>query len=130
MEFKKGMSWKACHDEKKNLYTAETWSMGSGDLYEIDASIYNRLTKGIKDSEATSLISEGRHLYMSVNDRCGPPYTVVFDDDYMEICPWFGKKDVGKKWSEEMTDAAVEIFESEKKNREQRRKKRAERSEK
>ena len=33
-------------------------------------------------------------------------------------------------WSEELTDAAVELFESEKANREQRRKKREERNKK
>ena len=33
----------------------------------------------------------------------------------------------GKVWPDELTDAAVEIFESEKNNREQRRKKREER---
>ena len=66
--------------------------------------------------------------YDEKTDRCGPPYTIVFDDDYALCCPWMGKtKPVGKTWSDDMTDAAVELFESEKKNRAQRRKKRAER---
>lgn len=25
---------------------------------------------------------------MSVNDRCGPPYHIVFDQNYRELCPW------------------------------------------
>ncbi len=66
---------------------------------------------------------EGRHLYMSVNDRCGPPYTVVFDSDYETLCPWAKAIKNGRVWSDELTDAAVEIFDSEKNNREQRRKK-------
>ena len=60
---------------------------------------------------------------MDVNDRCGPPYTVVFDDDYRELCPWAGIAGSGRVWPEALTDAAVELFASEKANREQRRKK-------
>ena len=63
-------------------------------------------------------------MYMSVDDRCGPPYTIVFDDDYETLCPWAGVMKAGKVWPDELTDAAVEIFESEKNNREQRRRKR------
>ena len=49
-------------------------------------------------------------------------------DDYAVYCPWMTKSEpVGKTWSKEMTDAAVELFESEKGNREQRRKKREQR---
>lgn len=65
---------------------------------------------------------------MSVDDRCGPPYTIVFDDDYKTLCPWAKVFGSGKVWSEELTDAAVEIFGSEENNREQRRKKREERN--
>ena len=125
MEFKEGIGWKACYDEERNLYTAQ---IGCSDLYEIDAEIYSQLTKKINDNRARELIyTGGRHLYMDVNDRCGPPYTVIFDDDYKELCPWADVRCSGEAWPDELTDAAVEIFASEEKNREQRRKKRRER---
>ncbi len=58
----------------------------------------------------------------------GPPYTVVLDDDYAVYCPWAGgSSPAGETWSGELTDAAVELFEAEKDNREQRRKKREKR---
>ena len=128
MQFKEGMGWKACYDQKRNLYTAQ---IDCSDLYEIDAEIYSQLTKSISDSDARSLIyTGGRHLYMDVNDRCGPPYTIVFDDDYEKLCPWADVRHSGKVWPNELTDAAVEIFASEENNREQRRKKRKEREKK
>jgi len=128
MEFKEGMGWKACFDEERGLYTAELWGMGNDDLYEIDEAVYGMLGKdGVSDSDAASLISTGRHLYMHVNDRMGPPYTVVLDSDYRSLCPWASVSGGGELWSEELTDAAVELFASEEKNREQRAKKRAER---
>ena len=40
------------------------------------------------DPEAWRLIHNGRHLFMSVDDRCGPPYTVILDSDYEKLCPW------------------------------------------
>ncbi len=128
MKFLSGMSWKACYDPGTGRYTAETWGQGNSDLYEITGAIYAALgAKDIPDSEAERLISEGRHLYMHVNDRFGPPYTVVFDDDYKTLCPWFGVSEVGKVWPDALTDAAVELFASEEKNREQRRAKRKKR---
>ncbi len=125
MQYKEGTGWKACYNEEKGTYGAEIIFQGSWGLYEISAAVYNSLNKNTRSSEAEELISSGRHLYSHVNDRCGPPYTIVFDDDYAEYCPWMGKKSnpSGKKWSKEMTDAAVELFDSEKQNREQRRKK-------
>ena len=78
--------------------------------------------------DAEKLIQTGRRLYSHVNDRYNPPYTIVFDDDYAVYCPWMADSHpVGKTWSEEMTDAAVELFESEADNREQRRRKREKR---
>ena len=122
MEFKSGIGWKACYDKERDLYTAQ---IDCSDLYEINTEIYSQLTKGISDSDARSLIyTGGRHLYMDVNDRCGPPYTVVFDDNYKELCPWADVVSSGKAWPDALTDAAVELFESEANNREQRRKKR------
>ena len=127
MQFKKGDGWKACYDEASGTYTAERGGCGYYHLYEINEEIFGALADGMSDSDSYHLIDEGRHLYMDVNDRCGPPYTIVFDDDYEKLCPWAGIVRSGRVWPDELTDAAVELFESEKDNREQRRKKRAER---
>jgi hypothetical protein len=61
---------------------------------------------------------------MDVNDRSGPPYTVVFDDDYARLCPWSGIVSSGPVWPAALTDAAVRLFASEENNRRQREKKR------
>ncbi len=128
MKMKEGTGWKACYNEEKGVYGAEVVFQGSWSLYEISASVYNSLSKNMESRKAEELIQTGRHLYSHVNDRCGPPYTIVLDDDYAVYCPWMGdSKPVGKTWSKEMTDAAVELFDSEKDNREQRRKKRTQR---
>ena len=127
MQFKEGSGWRACYDEKTGIYTAERKGCGYHDLYEITEEIFKGLVDGMSDEDTYKLITKGRHLYMDVNDRCGPPYTVVFDDDYEKLCPWANVKPSGRVWPEELTDAAVEIFESEKNNREQRRKKREKR---
>ena len=127
MEFKKGCDWKACHEKERDLYTAERSGPGYYHLYEITAEIYDALQEGMSDVDSYHMIDKGRHLYMDVDDRCGPPYTVVLDHDYEKICPWAKVVSSGKVWPDELTDAAVEIFESEKDNREQRRKKREER---
>ena len=124
MHFKKGSGWKACLDEENNHYTAEYGGVMEYHLYEITKEIFDRLDNSMTESEASLIISEGRHLYMNVNDRCGPPYTVVFDDDYKTLCPWADVIGSGRVWPDELTDTAVEIFESEKQNRGQRRKKR------
>lgn len=127
MQFKKGDGWKACFDEERGLYTAERGGCGYYNLYEITKETFEQLKDGMRDEETYKLISSGRHLYMDVDDRCGPPYTVVLDEDYQALCPW--AKVVGGEhvWPAELTDAAVELFESEKANREQRRKKREQR---
>ena len=130
MELKKGDGWKACYDEERNLYTAERKGCGYHDLYEITSEIYDALRDDMDDRDSYHLIKEGRHLYMDVDDRCGPPYTVVLDPDYETLCPWAKVAPTGKVWPDELTDAAVEIFESEKNNREQRRKRREERERK
>lgn len=126
MEFKKGYGWKACYDEERNLYTAERSGCGYYDLYEITSETYDALKDGMDDRDSYHLIKDGRHLYMDVDDRCGPPYTVVLDHDYEKLCPWADIVSNGNVWPDELTDAAVEIFESEKNNREQRRKRREE----
>lgn len=42
------------------------------------------------DDERTSedLIRTGRKLYYAVNDKCGPPYDIAFDENYRELCLW------------------------------------------
>ncbi len=129
MKLKEGLGWKACHNEKKNVYGAEVCFQGSWDCYEISADVFARLDPRMNGSAAEELIRSGRHIYMHVNDRCGPPYTVVLDEDYADYCAWMkrDKEPEGKTWSPELTDAAVELLDSEKANREQRRKKRAKR---
>ena len=127
MQFKSGMGWKACFDEKSGRCTAETGGPGAYDLYEITKEAWDQLD-AVNDSTARDLIYKGRHLYMDVNDRCGPPYTVVFDDDYRKLAPWANIVGGEHVWPDELTDAAVELFDSEKQNREQRRKKREQRN--
>ena len=131
MKLIEGLGWKACFNEQKNVYGAEVVFQGSWDLYEISASVFSRLSKNMSSSEAEELIMTGRRLYSHVNDRCGPPYTIVFDDDYAVYCPWMKRPAEDEPvWSRELTDAAVELFESEKQNRPQRREKRGERARK
>lgn len=126
MEFKKGTGWRCCYDPETGRYTAEIGGGPNHDLYEITKEIYDRVDD--PDVERpSSLISEGRHLYMAVDDRCGPPYTVILDTDYQTLCPWAETKTSGTVWDEDLTDAAVEAFASEADNREQRRRKRAQR---
>lgn len=127
MEFKKGSGWKPCYDEERNLYTAERSGPGYYHLYEITSEMYDALQDDMSDMDSYHVIMDARHLYMDVDDRCGPPYTVVLDEDYKKLCPWANVVSSGKVWPDELTDAAVEIFESEKDNRAQRRKKREER---
>ncbi len=123
MKIKEGMGWKACYNDEKGVYGAETFGQGCCNRYEISASVFSSLTRNMRSSEAEELIRTGRHLYSHVNDRCGPPYTIVFDDDYAVYCPWAGAPE-GKVWDDALTDAAVELFESEKDNRAQRQKRR------
>lgn len=123
MEFKQGPGWKACYDEERELYTAQLGGGVNCTLYEITKEIYEH----VDDPDVqwpSRLIDEGRKLFMSVNDRCGPPYTIVFDSDYKAFCPWTDAVVTGSPWPDDMTDAVVEVLESEKNNREQRREKR------
>ena len=129
MKIKKGMGWTAWHDEEHRRFFGEYGGGMSYNLYELTMEQYAQLVPGSTESDAAKIMYEGRHLYMSVNDRCGPPYTIVFDDDYKTLCPWASIVGGGKVWPEELTDAAVELFSSEANNREQRRKKRAKRNE-
>ncbi len=128
MRIKEGIGWKAGYNEEKNIYGAETIDQGSWNCYEISAAVFSALNPGMEPREAAERIETGRHLYMHVNDRNGPPYNVVLDEDYRDYCPWMGGAKQEKTWSAEMTDAAVELLESEKDNREQRKNKRKKRN--
>ena len=130
MKRKEGYGWKAWNNEDNDRYFGEYGGGMSYNLYELTKEQYDSLDESMTEGDASVIMYEGRHLYMSVNDRCGPPYTVVFDDDYEKLCPWANVVSSGKKWPDELTDAAVELFESEKNNREQRRKKREKREKK
>ena len=127
MLFKKGSGWKACFDDRSGRYFGEYGGIQSYHLYELTKELFDRLDESMTEGAASDIMYDGRHLYMSVDDRCGPPYTIVFDDDYEKLCPWAKVMKSGRVWPDELTDAAVELFESEKNNREQRRKKRKER---
>ena len=122
MQFKEGYLWKACYDEERNLYTAHIGAT-SFSLYEINKEIYDELEDGMGQG-AQITIGKGRKLFMAVNDQYGPPYTVVFDEDYAKLVPWANVEPVGDILPTEMVDAVVEVLECEKDNREQRRKKR------
>ena len=122
MQFKEGDGWKACYDEAAGRYTAERGGCGYYYLFEITEEIFAALADGMSDSETCGLLSEGRKLYMDVDDRCGPPYTVVFDAEYAQLCPWAHVVGGEHVWPKELTDAAVALFESEKPNREYRKK--------
>ena len=124
MQFKTGSGWKACYDEKNGRWFGEYGGIQAYHLYELTEESYGRLQADMSEGEAASVMGDGRHLYMAVDDRCGPPYTIVFDEEYETLCPWAKVMRSGKVWPDELTDAAVELFESEKANREQRRKKR------
>lgn len=130
MQFKEGTGWKAWNDEGNKRCFGEYGGGMSYNLFELTEEQFKLLDASMTEGEASQIMYEGRHLYMSVNDRCGPPYTVVFDDDYKTLCPWANVVSGGKVWPDALTDAAVELFASEKNNREQRRKKREARNKK
>ena len=132
MQFIEGSGWKACFDEERELYTAKTSFPGAVKLFEITKEVYDALSEeGMSDEEKYSLIHDkGRRLYMDIDDRCGPPYTVVLDEDYKTLCPWAELPESKNVWPAELTDAVVEIFASEENNRDQRRRKREAREKK
>ena len=120
LQFAEGEGWKACYDEERGLYTAETYLAGYYDLYEINKKIYDRLiTDRLSRREAQELIVTGRHLYKSVSDR-NSSYDIALDEDYAALCPWAEVQSTGELWGRELTDLAVAMFDSEKQNREQR----------
>ncbi len=124
LQFAEGEGWKACHDEERDLYTAETWWAGYYDLYEINGEIYERLlAERLGRRDAQELIAAGRHLYKSVSDR-NSSYDIALDEGYAALCPWAKVQSTGELWGRELTDLAVAMFDSEKQNRKQRMKRR------
>lgn len=117
MLFKKGSGWKACFDSRNGRYFGEYGGIQDYHLYEITKEIFDRLDKKMTEGDAGSIMRDGRHMYMAVNDRCGPPYTIVFDGEYQTLCPWADVVKSGEVWPDELTDAAVELFASEKNRR-------------
>jgi hypothetical protein len=123
MQFKKGLCWKACYDEERELYTAERHWRGFYQLSVIDRESFEQMD----DETADRLIQNGRHLVESDDDYYTMPYITVFDEDYDRLAPWSDARRrveaFGTKTSRELTDLAVEIFPDEEKNREYRKKK-------
>ncbi len=119
MLFKKGSGWRACFDSNNGRYFGEYGGIQSYQLFEITKEIFDRLDEKMRESDAGSIMHDGRRMYMAVDDRCGPPYTIVFDDDYETLCPWADVIKSGPIWPAELADAVVEVLASEKNNREQ-----------
>jgi len=119
MVFKNGSGWKACFDSNSGRYFGEYGGIQEYHLFEITKETFDQLDEKMTEDTAGSMIHQGRHLYMAVDDRCGPPYTIVFDDAYETLCPWANVMKSGKVWPAAFTNAVVKLFESEKNNREQ-----------
>lgn len=110
MIFKKGSGWKACFDSDKGRYFGEYGGIQDYHLFELTKELFDRLDEKMMERDAGSVMHEGRHMYMAVDDRCGPPYTVVFDDDYAKLCPWANVMKSGAVWPDALTDAVAELF--------------------
>ena len=106
MQFKKGYGWKACYDEESGRYFGEYGGIQAYNLYELTKEQYDALDKKMSESDAGTIMCEGRRLYMAVDDRCGPPYTIVFDDDYERLCPWADIVKSGTVWPDELAGRA------------------------
>ena len=90
--------WKLCHDDERDLYTAELrfigYSGSSYDLYQINKEIYD--TAGTFENDeykSEELIRTGRRLYRSLDQQSGFPDTIIFDLDYDKICDWAETED-------------------------------------
>ncbi len=89
MQFKEGPGWKACYDEKRNLYMAERSWRGFYQLCEIDRVTYDRLgTDAMGDRRPGELIGRGRVLVESDDDYYTCPYLNIYDKNYPELAPW------------------------------------------
>ena len=90
MEFKQDLGWKACYDEEREIYTAETSWRGAYHLYEINKETYDKL--GAECENASRLIHEGRCLFEADDDYYTMPYYIAHDNDYATIAPWADAK--------------------------------------
>ena len=94
MQFKEGLGWKACHDEERNIYTAQRSRRGFYQLCEIDAETYNKLSD---DGNADKLIGSGRVLFESDDDYYTQRYYRIVDENYDELAPWASAKWIAGK---------------------------------
>ena len=90
MQFKKGIGWKACFDEERELYTAERSWRGFYQLCEIDKETFDKLDI---DENPGSLIGKGRVLFDADDDYYTLPYCTVYDENYFELAPWSRAKE-------------------------------------
>ena len=111
LKFKKGLGWKACFDEERNLYTAKTSWRGDFHLYEINEEIFNQLGK--PDVDSCQLIHSGRLLYYSEDNHIGPPTDMIVDENYHDLCSWAEIQTSGNVMPNELTDIAVDLWENE-----------------
>ena len=95
MQFKEGGGWKACRDERTGRCTASSFTCdreGSEDaLYEIPESVFSQLrSKTFQQSlESERLIrDQGRILFRYVSNCHGEPYSIVYDENWRELCAW------------------------------------------
>ena len=61
MQFKKGYGWKACYDEETERYFGEYGGIQEYNLYELTKEQYDALDKKMKESDAGTIMHEGRH---------------------------------------------------------------------
>lgn len=78
MKHKEGNGWKAWNDEKNDRCFGEYGGGMSYNLYELTKEQYDSLDESMTEGDASMIMYEGRHLYMSVNDRCGQTDVSVF----------------------------------------------------
>ncbi|MCR5249596.1 MAG: hypothetical protein K6E50_03190 [Lachnospiraceae bacterium] len=87
--FKLGKGWRACHDVKRDLYTAERSWRGFYQLCEIDKETYDRLgTPAMEEGSEGRCIGEGRALFEADDDYYTMPYCEVHDENYHLLAPW------------------------------------------
>lgn len=110
LHFKKGLGWKACYDDERNLYTAQRSWRGDYHLYEINEEIWNQLDDS--DVDADRLIHTGRHLYYSEDSPCGPPTDMIIDENYADLCSWADIQTSGNVMPKALTDFAVQLWEN------------------
>ena len=91
MQFKEGSGWKACRDNKTGRCTASWFTCDregcERSLYEIPGSVFSQLRPGSSES-GRLIVDKGRLLYRYVDNCHGGPYSIVFDEDWRELCAW------------------------------------------